>query len=241
MSAKTYDKKTAAFIGFLIQNIPANLTDEVMQGWMSNPDAMKRFLAGLGPQEQEIPLEETPPAKPVSLFSVIATTNLGAIAGKKTKGCFTGSRWAYRDGDFDNWLPKNQSSTEPCVISTLGFSKGWVFAEAARAVLGVIETDTKHLGNLLIEHGHTMTCTQAEEMVEATEHGGEKTEMRTDGYANFFFVETGDPNNPVSVGHVYRDGRDWNASVYSLGHGLRWGADDRLLLRNLSDASTLGS
>lgn len=49
MSTKTYDKKTAAFAGFLIQNIPADLSEEMMDGWMQNPQALKKLLAGLIP------------------------------------------------------------------------------------------------------------------------------------------------------------------------------------------------
>lgn len=63
MNAKAYDKKTAAFAGFLIQNVPDSLTDEVMQGWMDNPAATKRFLSGLMPPNKD--------AKPsTSFFSV---------------------------------------------------------------------------------------------------------------------------------------------------------------------------
>jgi hypothetical protein len=47
MSAKTYDRKTAAFAGYVIQNIPALLDERTMDQWMDNPSAMKRFLAGL--------------------------------------------------------------------------------------------------------------------------------------------------------------------------------------------------
>lgn len=64
MSAKTYDRKTAAFGGYLIQNVPADLDEETMDGWMNNPDAMKKFMAGLKPPE-------TLPAKQPPLLSVI--------------------------------------------------------------------------------------------------------------------------------------------------------------------------
>jgi hypothetical protein len=83
-----------------------------------------------------------------------------------------------------------------------------------------------------------MTLTQAEEMVEATERG-EKTDMRTNGYSNFFFVETGNEDNPVSVAVVYRDDSRWRALVSRLDYGSRWDADFRLLVRNLKDAPTL--
>ena len=231
MNAKTYDSKTAAFAGYLIQNVPP-LTDEEMNGWMDNPRATKKFLSDLKPPEMA-------PAKPTPLLFVIATTNLGAVARKKTEQCFTGSRYAYRDGDFDNWIPANQPNADACVITTLAPSKGWTFAEAAVAVLGIgASTDVVLLGNLLIQHGHTMTLAQAEEMVEKTERD-EKTGMRTDGYANFFFVETGDEKNPVSVAHVSRDDSRWSAYVFRLVRGYRCYAARRLLVRNLSDASKL--
>src|SRR3989344_2460626 len=47
-----------------------------------------------------------------SLFSVAVITNLGAVDGKPTKEFFRGSRWAYRDSDFDRWFPAHQSRAD---------------------------------------------------------------------------------------------------------------------------------
>ena len=229
MSVKTYCKKTAAFAGWLIQNVPLDLDEETMNNWMGDPEGTKKFLSGLKSKKMTLPL-----------FSVVATTNLGAIAGKPTKRCFAGSHWRYRDSDFDSWLPANQPNADECVIATLAPANDWTFAEVAATILGIgAGTDVALLGKALIENGHTMTLAQAEEMVEKTERG-EKTGMRTDGYGHFFFVETGDRKNPVSVGFVRRDGRGWDARVLSLGFGFRWCAGDRLLVRNLKDTSKLG-
>ena len=170
-----------------------------------------------------------------SLLSVVATTQLGAVTGKKTKNCFSTSspRYAYRDSDFDNWLPANQPNADSCAISTLAPSRDWAFVEVAAAILGIgAGTNVVLLGKALIENDHTMTLVQAEEMVEKTESGEKKTGMRTDGWGNWFFVETGDPETPVSVGDVRRGGRDWYARVYRLDVGDCWRADDRLLVRN---------
>lgn len=233
MRAKAYDKKTAAFIGFLIQNMPSGLTDDIMQGWMNNPAATKRLLSGLAPSK------DAKPAKPETqsvLFTVIATTEQGEIAETKTRTRFAG--YTYRDSDFDNWLSATQPKSDACAITTLGLKKDWLFAEAARALPGVSETsDIAALGRSLIANGYTMTLAQAEDMVERTKRN-ETTGMRTDGWGNFFFVETGDENNPVSVGYVDRRGSRWSASVLRLGSGRRWGAGYRLLVRNL-DASKL--
>jgi len=233
MDAKTYCKKTAAFAGWIIQNIPADLTETEMDIWMGRPDDTKSFLTGFHKPELVQKLYKR-------IFTVAATTNLRAITGKKTRDCFPTSspRYAYRGGDFDNWLPANQPNADACVITTLALAKEWTFVEGAATILGIgAGTGIALLGKSLIENGHTMTLVQAEEMVEKTECN-EKTGMRTDGYGNFFFVETGDPENPVSVGFVDRGGRDWRARVFSLDFGGRWDAFSRLLVRNL-DTSKL--
>ncbi len=85
MDAKTNDKKIAAFARFLIQNVPGDLTDEIMQGWMDNPSAMKRFLAGLVSPKNDSHIVQS------RFSSVIATTPLGKATGKSTKDCFTDS------------------------------------------------------------------------------------------------------------------------------------------------------
>ena len=159
------------------------------------------------------PVEVIKPPALKPLLSIVATTHLGATNSKKTSKCFTGQPWSYRDGDFDNWLQKDQPNADTGVISTLAVSRTWLFAEAARALPGVEQTvDIAALGRSLIACGYTMTLVQAEEMVETTERG-EKTGMRTNRYGNFFFVETGNPNDPVSVGFVHRDRRVWDASL----------------------------
>jgi hypothetical protein len=40
-------------------------------------------------------------AEAPKLFSSASTYTHGALQGKKTKKCFTGKLWGYRDGDFD--------------------------------------------------------------------------------------------------------------------------------------------
>ena len=46
---KELDQQTAKFIATLACNLPA-LTGEEMQGWISSPKKLKKFLAGLKPQ-----------------------------------------------------------------------------------------------------------------------------------------------------------------------------------------------
>jgi len=176
----------------------------------------------------------------VSAIKNRATCVLGALASKLTSECFVGSIWKYRDADFDNWLAKSQKETEPCTISVLTPPvKGWTFIEAAQERLGVTTSDVKELGNLLIAGGHTLTCQQAQALAERTE-AGEATGLVTNGCGNFFFVETGNEAEPVSVGYVHRYVvRDWNAGVDRLGYDYRWYVEDRFLVCNVEDTSKL--
>jgi hypothetical protein len=178
-----------------------------------------------------------------SSFSVIAKTVLTAVDGKKTKDCFTSERYTYRSRDFDCLIQEDQPEAGACAIMTLCPAKNeWTLAEAAIFVLSAdnvvgidANTDSDILGALLVKHGHTMTLPQIEEMIEATEQGN-KTEMRTDWPQNFFFVDTGNEDNPVSIGSVRRRKR-WSASVFVFENDD--GGDlfdtDRLLIRNLKD------
>jgi hypothetical protein len=216
--------------------ITLDFVTKLHNGSISDEEA-KRFLRREDPFRVA---DDVMVPKPTSWLSIVATTPLGAVKGKPTKKCFVvGKRYYYRDDDFDNWLPASQSNAGACVITTLAPSHNWTFAEAAAAILGIgAGSGIVLLGNALIENGHTVTLPQGEEMVEKTENGVE-TGMRTDGYGDFCFTETGDPKNPVSVAGVFRDGPRWHALVSRLDYGFRWYAAYRLLVRNL-DTSKLG-
>lgn len=216
--------------------ITLDFVTKLHNGSISDEEA-KRFLRREDPFAP--PKATAPSVKATALLSVAATIELAVVAGKPTKKCFTGSRYAYRDSDFDGCLPKEQPETVACTITTLTPSRDATFAQWAAFVLGVpADTSIEKLAALLKERGHTMTLAQAEAMVEATESKSGNTGMRTDGWANWFFVENKDGS--VSVAFVVRDVSGWFASVDRLGLGLRWYADFRLLVRNL-DASKLGS
>jgi len=230
MCAKAYDKKTAAFAGFIIQNIPADLTDEQMDGWMDNPAATKKFLSGLKPPV------ETAAKQPTLVLHKM--TSLGDIEGKKTDKCFTGKRWSYRDGDIDRWLPAQQCTQAACStgVYQLQNSQGTTFREMAATALKIGSGSALDLlAKALKEQKLTFTLSAIEQLVERQE-SGEDTGLRTDGYANFFFVE--DSNGSVSVLNVNRNNGRWDANVSRLVKGDRWDAEDRLLLRN-SDTQTL--
>lgn len=144
---------------------------------------------------------------------------------KLTKNCFTRSSWYYRDSDLDAWLPKKQPAQEGKVMVIIR-DKEQTFLEMAQQYLGT--TDPEKI------KPYCLTLPMAEKMVEER-----SAELRTDDYTNFFFVETGNEEEPVSVARVYRDGPRWYASVDRLGSDRRWHAGPRLLVCNL-DTKTLG-
>lgn len=81
MDAKAYDKKTAAFAGYLLQNVP-EIDGRSMNYWMNNPAALKQLLGTL----QREP----------SLFSLVATNSMG--------GGHISTLILERDALIDSWV-----------------------------------------------------------------------------------------------------------------------------------------
>lgn len=160
------------------------------------------------------------------------TVNVDDAAGKKTSKCLTGNIWGDRDDDIDRWLPAAQPTQAggPVGVYQLQKQKGTTFREMAAAALQVGSgTALELLGKALKEQGRTFTLPAIEKLVERQE-GGEDVGLRTDGYANFFFVENSDGS--VSVLNVNRNDGGWRAYVHRLDYDDGWRAGCRLLLRN---------
>ena len=173
--------------------------------------------------------------RPVSLVLIMQTA-LGELPAIKTGKCLRSRIWAYRGGDFDSWLPKEQLAQAVCNVTAYQLAKPMVFAEVTAAVLGVpTTTPVAELGKLLKERALTLTLSQIDKLVEMQE-GGTDVGIRTDGHANFAFMENADGS--VSVALVNRGDRGWRGDADPLSDDYRWLADRRLLLRN-SDTVTL--
>ncbi len=173
--------------------------------------------------------------RPVSLVRIMQTA-LGELPAIKTGKCLRSRIWAYRDGDFDSWLPKEQVGQPACNVTAYQLAKPMIFAEMAAAVLGVpAATPVAELGKMLKERGLTLTLSQIDKLVEMRE-GGTDVGIRSDGYANFAFMENADGS--VSVAFFDRGVRGWYGCARPLSVDFRWGADSRLLVRN-SDTQTL--
>jgi len=227
-NAKAYDKKTAAFIGFLVQNIP-EISDESMNFWIDNPEALKRKLRGLNIKSQKV-------RQSFQFRTVDAvTTDLDAIPGKKTRLCFSDSWYSYRSDKINSLLPENQLRTEGCFIQSLALPKGITtatFVELSIAFLNVSkDTPVRTLRNFLKARDHTMTLPQIEKMVEITKRGlttGIKTKIGED---NFFFSENRELK--ISVVRVSNNGSGWIVDLFDFEDGHQWPSSSHLLVRNL--------
>lgn len=210
-------------------------------------DHLERFL-NLSPEAREERFGDGKKAKEthgdgkrpqaVHVLALHKTVELGDVAGKKTRACMSDKKvWSYRDSDIDSWLPSDQPTQLAGVIGVYQLQKeGTTFREMAASVLKVaLDTPIAELAKLLKERGHTTTAAAVEEMVKRQE-AGEDMGLRTDGWANFAFVENADGS--VSVLYVDRDVRRWRANVLRLSYVPRWYAENRVLVRN-SDTPTL--
>ncbi|MEK7607339.1 MAG: hypothetical protein AAB484_00200 [Patescibacteria group bacterium] len=164
------------------------------------------------------------------LLLEITKVTIPVTTEKKTKDCFLGDRYCYRDSDLDNLLAKVQPTGMAGQFTVHQLEKELNFKEVAQAILGVDEAPLNDLAKGIIEKGHTVVLPQIESLIERTDTG-ENTGLRTDGYANFFFVIN--KEGGVSVVNVPRyGGRRWNVYVYHFGNGLRWDVEHRFFSRN---------
>lgn len=165
-----------------------------------------------------------------TILREVMTIACEAIQGKKTKDCFTDKkRYYYRDGDLDSWLLKEQGEEKGGSFKVFGLERTATFKDTVKEFLGEQSDDIAVLSKILRDRGHTTTPTRIEDLIERQEKG-EDVGLRTDGWANFFFVEGKD--DEVFVVSAYRCGdSQWYVSVFSLGIGDRWSAGYRFFLR----------
>ena len=105
MTQNTYHPQTARFIASVATCMPP-LSSEVMQGWIDNPQAIKKLLSGFNP-----PKTENNPI--LRLLSADETIIISACDGTQTLAQAKETFPAYLDSDFKNWgLDKNGKPTE---------------------------------------------------------------------------------------------------------------------------------
>ncbi len=200
MSAKAYHKPTAAFFGYVGQNLSGQMTDEDMAYWQDHPDELKLFLSGLVRER----------ARQAPRFELVAQTQLDATSSQPTTECFRDERWEYRDASLNTRFSAQQPETPVCTLAALMPVTHWNQSGAVRAVLGTSETRVDQLARLLAESPYVLTFPQIEQLVRLTEDGQDTGLLRHHGEGrNSFFVKTGNPRKPVECCQIFGNRGKW--------------------------------
>lgn len=203
---------------------PRDLDLAIVQAWNGCPK--ETFTARLREVFEKAPTAVAEAV--VQLLILIKTFTIGAVTGNKTSDCFTNEeRYYYRDADLDTWLPTDQPAQPESNFSVQELGQQATFLEAL-ASIGIVG-DVASVAKEIKKRGLTTTLPTIETLVERQELG-QDTGLRTDGYANFFFVE--DKDGGVSLVSLYRDGRQWHVDMSRLDHDNRWYVGNRFFFRN---------
>lgn len=159
--------------------------------------------------------------EPIVLTSV-GETRLSEIMGKPTRECRANPLWGGDRYDVpldDSWLPVNQPTAAPCIVTALTPSRIWNPIEAAVTILrkriSMARLSLHFVGLSIIRAGYVFTLPQVGALIEMTERG-EKTGIPVDGRGTLFFMGTGSPLGPISVGCVRRSQpRCWPIRLYT--------------------------
>ncbi len=164
-----------------------------------------------------------------NLFEKVLEVTLHASPEKLTAECFTNRlRYYPRDGDLDKRLPKSQPAQAKQEFRAQELTREASFLEMVKNIFSTDGTVASY-SRLLIEGGHIVTLPKIEELIDRQE-GGEDVGLKTNGYANLFFVLNDD--GTVSVVRVFRCDGQWYVRVFRLDDARRWDAESHVFLRN---------
>lgn len=144
------------FLKALAGSIPADLTDEMMASWLQSPEALMRRLAMLQPPESG---------------EGVTSYVLPPLRSMRTTDCFrsSGVWYSHSASDyFNQWLPKEQPSTDECRVVVRDCQVERTGVEFAQAILGVDASSPEELGRMLLESEHVRTLTQIVCLMEDT-------------------------------------------------------------------------
>ncbi|HBT81836.1 hypothetical protein A2757_00175 [Candidatus Giovannonibacteria bacterium RIFCSPHIGHO2_01_FULL_48_47] len=166
----------------------------------------------------------------VLLNLVVSGVSITAAPAAKTDDCFKvgDGVFAYRDQDFDRWLPATVPAVGAGNASTFEFEIDLNFQEIVEAHLGT-KGSIDELKKALIENGKCWSPKQIDKLIRNCENGDNPLKLRTDGYANFFFIDIGGGVFAVSA---YRFSDGWDMYVYEFADTNRWRVEDRVSFRN---------
>src|SRR5437762_1758507 len=102
MSQKTLDPQTRKFATVVIENLPDEISAQIMQGWIENPKSLQEALknALCPPQKETVPVAP----KEMRTFSI-------AIGGKSSKVLMAAVEESFRLGDNAKSMMKHKSFT----------------------------------------------------------------------------------------------------------------------------------
>ncbi len=219
MDAKTYDRKTAAFAGFMLQHVPP-LTNDEMSDWMDSPEALSEIMTEL----------KTPGR---FLYKERTRMRLDAVAAKETSECFASpaERYGKRNLNLDQWTTKCQEATRTCVISVVVPCITTTHLRWGAGLLGLRKNIPGGFGSLLLDRGYTLTLSQVEKLIERTEKAGaESTGLSINSSTHFFTKIKKEINGGIAIGKLVRSNREWNIWIGTFGYsGLLWNHDQFLL------------
>jgi hypothetical protein len=146
----------------------------------------------------------------------------------KTDWCFRGIEIAWRDSDFDTYLPEEMPEVEGGEVTGFQLEKNMTFKEMS----------TKYLSTDSIHPQHVFSLTQIESVLRENDEG-KNANLLTNGYSNLFPVA--DSEGTLFFVYAARRSDGWHVLVNRFVNASQWFAGDRVFFRNvdLSDTSTL--
>ena len=215
-----FDSQTKKFCSVVVDALPKNISEDVMQGWIDNPKGLQKFLLGLCPSVAEPKL--TPPIlELISTIKVNATTSKFVAKEKfvRDTGRKAKVKISYLGDNFTSWFLNGDGKIEdPISEQTLCCHKLREFS-----VDGPIITE---LG------GEAKAETTLSEMFSLMEEQGKGEDgvLLNNGYANIFYVK--DRSGVLRAVHVYWDVDGWDVSARSVERPFRWHDGRQVFSRN---------
>lgn len=138
-------------------------------------------------------------------------------------------RVAWRDPDLDHWLTKDGTAVNTGNAVSYRLEIDMTFVKMVQRHLGMTGAAIDALAKTLIDRGMTFSLPQIESLLVAVDQGSNPFDLRTDGYANFFFVES---SGEIFVVYARRHAGGWHVRLSRFGYAGRWASGDLALFRN---------
>lgn len=208
------DKQTAKLGARILENLPGNMSDDVMQGWIDNPKVLQEFLAGL---------VAFPPQERFLIHHENFVLTGGPLGPSFERGFDPDEFFKTRKGLWvsEAFIDRILSVAEKVMEGKWSELKSWDLRKRA--------TDTEVRAEL--PENHLVELWQIAKLIEGQPYG-EKGPLLTNGYANLFYVKG--KGGQVFVVFVLWDADYgwWRVHAWRLGGRGWWHAGYRVFSRN---------